>query len=132
MCKKTIWVLAAFTAFIAAVIFLPGLINAGSLEPSAAPAPTMKTLDEIYPAWSRILPADDGEADGCNSSRFKCVMGGNAVLDMETALVWTRSPHPTQETWDNSRISCSRDATGTHLGWRLPNVEELASLGSFY
>jgi hypothetical protein len=42
---------------IAIVLFLPGLGLAGSLEPSGPPAPTMRTLDEIYStnSWSKGL-----------------------------------------------------------------------------
>lgn len=36
-------------AFISAGLFMPGLIRAGNMEPTAEPAPTMKTLDQVEP-----------------------------------------------------------------------------------
>lgn len=46
--QKRMMVLAMMTVFVAASLFLPGLVSAGDLEPSAAPGPTMHTLEEIY------------------------------------------------------------------------------------
>ena len=46
-----------FMAIFAVALFLPGLIFAGDLEPSAAPGPTMHTLDEIYNQNEAIVNA---------------------------------------------------------------------------
>ena len=51
MSKRRISVLkGGIFAVIAVLLILPVMVIAGSLEPSAAPAPTMKTLDQIPPA----------------------------------------------------------------------------------
>jgi len=77
------------------------------------------TLGQIPPAWSQILPAAD---------RFQLVMGGAAVLDRETGLVWEQSPSTSLFSWLNAQLHCNTLATGGRLGWRLPTIQELASL----
>lgn len=115
----------AAIAAVAAIVFAcltimyPGRAQAGSLEPGAPPGPTMKTLDEIPPTWSQILPA---------STRFVVVMGGAAVLDKETGLVWQRSPTITTYDWESAQTNCNQLVEGGRLGWRLPTLQELASL----
>jgi hypothetical protein len=120
--RTTILALAICSALGAAGLLLSGLVGAGDLDPSAAPGPTMKTLDEIPPTWSQILPA---------SERFKLVMGGEAVLDKETGLVWAKDgnlPGGTRK-WQTAVDYCrSNVSIGNRKGWRLPTIEELASL----
>ncbi len=121
MQRKSILVLAVMVAFVAAGLFLPGLIGAGDLEPGAAPGPTMKTLDEIPPTWSRILPA---------AERFELVMGDDAVLDKETGLVWAKDAniYGGTRTWFQAMGYCRNLSIADRKGWRLPTVEELSSL----
>jgi len=115
-------ILSVATVFaVVGVLFVPEFIRAGDLEPSGAPAPTMKTLDEIPPTWSQVLPA---------SERFELVMGEEAVLDKETGLVWARDANLAGENkpW-LAAIHYCMDVTINHRkGWRLPTVAELASL----
>ena len=52
-----------------------------------------------------------------------------AVLDRETGLVWERSPSMELTTWHVAHVRCNEFVTlGSRLGWRLPTVNELASL----
>jgi hypothetical protein len=55
--------------------------------------------------------------------------GNAAVLDRETGLVWERSPSMELTTWHVAHVRCNEFVTlGSRLGWRLPTVNELASL----
>jgi hypothetical protein len=100
------------------------VLVAGDLEPPAAPAPTMKTIDETYGAWNRLLPA---------SERFRLVMNNDeAVWDRETNLVWQRTPTSCNgfgcaEIW-RGRQECAKSFTGGRGGWRLPTAAEMMSL----
>jgi hypothetical protein len=118
---------------LALVALLAGLVDAGPLDPNGPPTPTMKTLDEIPGSWSRTLPANDGAPGpdphaGCNSSRFQCVFGNDAVLDRETGLVWQRSPTTFAASWIVAGSFCEGAETGGRSGWRLPSMEEIRSL----
>ncbi len=77
------------------------------------------------PTWHQILPA---------AERFKLVMNNEAVLDRETGLVWEKSPYwtgdpeTTQMIWEYACTHCYIREVGGRKGWRLPTIEELASL----
>ena len=78
----------------------------------------------IPPAWAQALGAD----------RFVVTMGGEAVLDRETGLVWEQSPGKIpgspkifKESFDRA-VDCVDRTTGGRRGWRLPSVWELSTL----
>jgi len=71
------------------------------------------------PAWAQVLPT---------TMRFVLVMGGAAVLDKETGLVWEQSPQTTTNQWPDARLQCTSRKVAGRSGWRLPSVNELASL----
>jgi hypothetical protein len=98
-----------------ASLALPSLGRAGTLDPSAAPAPTMRTLQEIYD-----LVADLG--------RFPVVLGGTAVFDRTTGLVWERGPTGPGMTWDAAVAYCPTLTVGGKHDWRLPTIDELKTL----
>jgi hypothetical protein len=76
-------------------------------------------LDQIPPAWSQTLPA---------AQRFVVVMGGAAVLDKETGVVWEKSPDGSSANFVDAQVGCNVKALGNRKGWRVPTVYELASL----
>jgi uncharacterized protein DUF1566 len=125
MCKKESYVVSAsiVVAVVAMMLFFPVTGTAGILDPTAAPAPTMKTLDQIPPTWSQKLQCDTNTCP-----RFELVLDGAAVLDKETGLVWEKSPSSSLSIWTDAVYSCQTSTVGKRMGWRLPAVEELATL----
>lgn len=111
------WLNAAAIAVLLTIVAL-ALSQAGPLEPSAPPGPTMKTLDQIPPTWSFILPT---------AQRYEVVLNGEAVLDKETGLVWDRSPREDGRTWEVALGFCG--FRGGRGGFHLPTWSEGLSLG---
>ena len=122
------WLLAGVLS-VYVVSAMAGVVSGGQLDPPGVPGSTMLGLDELPPAWHQILQADDGQGDGCDSTRFECVMGGVAVLDRETGLVWQRAVAPDATTYGGELISgCDQLELGGRYGWRLPSINEIRSL----
>jgi hypothetical protein len=73
-----------------------------------------------WPSWDQTLPS---------SIRFIVLanMASEAVLDRETGLVWQRQPNISL-TWLGGHDYCNNLSIGGRKGWRLPTLQELASL----
>jgi hypothetical protein len=55
-------------------------------------------------------------------------LGGAAVVDLETGLVWERSPDTSDRLWRDTIGHCAQREVGGRKGWHLPLVEQLLSL----
>ena len=122
---KRLWLKLVLIMFIG--FSIPGYSL--SSNPGAASEAAMKKNDQASRAKSNNLLSDNGDpATGCGSSRFDCVMGGAAVLDHKTGLVWEQSPDTTLIGWPDAYFFCLSKVVGGQKGWRLPTVKELASL----
>ena len=89
-----------------------------------------ETFIPPVPDKSKLLPANDGSPDGCDSTRFECVLDGEAVLDKQTGLIWARDTR-----FDNKSVPlqkavkfCQNFELGNRKGWRLPTRDELITL----
>ena len=71
------------------------------------------------PVWAQVLSAEQ---------RFGLIMDGGGVLDKETGLVWEQAPQSTTHQWSTARMECMSRSVSGRKGWRLPGVNELASL----
>ena len=77
------------------------------------------------PSWDQTLACPTEN----NCPRFIVVMSGEAVLDRETGLVWERSPAiQALLPWQAAQATCNRRLVGNRKGWRLPTIQDLASL----
>jgi hypothetical protein len=93
--------------------------NADGLGPWSA---GMQFRVQFVPgAWSDDMPA---------AERFQLVLGGQAVLDRETGLVWQRTPPPASSalSWGQAFNTCKNEGVAGRFGFRLPTYEELKSL----
>ena len=96
----------------------------------SAPAQAASANGPYYatPSWDQKLDAN---------TRFIVLLNWNseAVLDRETGLVWEQSPSITggpanngRRNWQNAQIHCNQKTVGNRKGWRLPTIQDLASL----
>ena len=106
------------------ILVVVGCLLAGA-SPSSAQGPYY-----AVPAWSQKLSA---------STRFVlvlfevfctpvCEQVATAVLDRETGLVWERIPSSAASDFSDARSICAKKVRANRAGWRVPSVDELASL----
>jgi hypothetical protein len=102
------------------------VISTMSVRASGTP-PTPVGPYYVPPSWAHTLPC----TTPANCPRFIVLpnFGNAAILDRETGLVWERAPSAEPVSWHVAHVRCNEFVTlGGRLGWRLPTVNELASL----
>jgi hypothetical protein len=75
------------------------------------------------PPWSKVITTERFELVLYNEFRHEY----EAVLDHETGLVWERETHE-RKNWNYAQSYCYMLELGGRKGWRLPTVDELATL----
>lgn len=61
-------------------------------------------------------------------ARFALVMGGVAVKDSQTGLIWEQEPDREHDVWSRSNERCATKTVGGQQGWRGPTIDELKTL----
>ena len=70
----------------------------------------------------------DQQFPGPNRFKILSVFSNAAVLDKETGLVWERTPSSSIFVPEDAHRHCNTLSIGNRFGWRLPTIQELASL----
>lgn len=143
--QKSMLVLAMVTAFVVAVLLMPGLVGAGDLEPpteavdeSGNPKGSGRTLEEIY---NKLEAIENGvNFNRCiNLGERFCDPGDGTVLDIANGLFWLKNANCFgRKNWYNAGAAAAALADGecgltdgSQAGdWRLPTKEELEGIGT--
>ncbi|HUO86352.1 MAG TPA: DUF1566 domain-containing protein [Thermoanaerobaculia bacterium] len=101
----------------------------------------MSSIDEVRRkgAWlfavgilalTTAASGDDWSRQFAPAARFHQLQDFDyeAALDRETRLVWEIQSSERDMVWDVAKSHCASREVGGRLGWRLPAIEELASL----
>ncbi len=112
-----------------------GLLVLTALALGGGPATAATSAGPYYatPAWDQKL--DCPTLATCPRFIVLSNWSSAAVLDRETGLVWEQAPDGTNAyPWSNADVTltaawhCNTLSVGNRKGWRLPTLQELASL----
>jgi hypothetical protein len=81
-------------------------------------------------ARAQIVPSPPWGEPINTPDRFVVLASYNnqAVYDGETGIVWEQAPSGALQRWQDAQIYCGTKMVGNRFGWRLPTVQEQASL----
>lgn len=109
-------------------LYTIGLLLLGMVTFHTSPAKAATAAGPYYatPSWDQQLQCDATAT--CPRFIVLSNWGNAAVLDRETGLVWEQSPSSVTLNWQIAQLVCNNLNKGNRKGWRLPTVQELASL----
>ena len=119
------------TIIIGVTFLVTGTSWAGSIDPNLSAVDgsgNPQSTTQIPPAWSQTLPCPGPPYNPATCVRFEVVLGGVAVVDKETGLVWQKTPDTGGRTQAVHTGYCYQRGTGGVFGWRSPTIDELSSL----
>lgn len=108
-------------------LYTIGFMLLGMVAFGASPAEATSAAGPYYalPSWDQQLQCDTTST--CPRFIVLTNWGNAAVLDRETGLVWERSPSGSF-VWQQAQMHCNILNVANRKGWRLPTIQELASL----
>jgi hypothetical protein len=133
-----------FIYIITVLLLMPCIALAGQLTPSAPPAPTMHTMEEMYQKINALEQKVSVLYDNnvtfkpwANNTRYKIFDNGtlsdpndDMVLDTQTGLIWARNANLSNGTknWQDAMTYCDNLVLAGKDDWRLPSKDELVTL----
>src|SRR5262245_57949973 len=88
----------------------------------------LSVLVSVAPARAGAIPTWDKTLSGAGRFHVLSAFDDRAVLDKETGLVWERTLSPAAVPFSGAVFACATLSIGNRRGWRVPTVEELASV----
>src|SRR5262249_49758456 len=111
------------------------LVVLGTIALTTTLAQAQTTSNGPYyatPSWDQKLQCDT--LPTCPRFIMLSNWNNEAVRGRESGLVWEKSPAPDHTSFSNADVTltaawhCNRQNLGSRKGWRLPTIQELASL----
>ena len=105
-----------------------GLLSVGMLALATGPSQAATGTGPYYaePGWDQKLQCTAPAT--CPRFIVLTDWSSQAVLDRETGLVREQSPDTATLQWGGAAFTCATKNVGGRKGWRLPSMDELASL----
>ena len=79
-------------------------------------------------AWLVLASVMDHVFAEQQESRFTLILGGAAVKDSQTGLIWEQEPDREHDVWGRSNERCAMKTVGGRSDWRGPTIDELKTL----